>query len=47
MQITGALLTPNHYEMRGNSDVQWCGDVVRKVMDDAGDPLTVVSWKED
>jgi len=47
MQVTGAILTPNNFEIRGNSDVQWCGDVVRKVMDDAGDPLTIVSWKED
>ena len=47
IQVTGAVLTPNHFEIRGNSDVQWCGDVVRKVMDDAGDPLRMISWKEE
>lgn len=47
IQVTGAVLTPNHFEIRGNSDVQWCGDVVRKVMSEAGDPLTILSWLEE
>ncbi len=47
VQVTGAVLTPNHFEIRGNSDIQWSADVVKKVLNDAGDPLTVVSWKED
>ncbi len=47
IQVTGAVLTPNHFEIRGNSDIQWCGDVVRKVINDAGDPLHVVSWREE
>jgi len=47
IQVTGAALTPNHFDIRGNSDIQWSADVVKKVLNDAGDPLTVVSWKED
>jgi len=47
IQVTGSVLTPNHFEIRGNSAIQWCGDIVRKVMADAGDPLTVVSWREE
>jgi|GEM_PF-2093743 len=46
MQVTGAVLTPNHFEIRGNSDIQWSADVVKKVINEAGDPLRVVSWKE-
>jgi hypothetical protein len=47
IQVTGSILTPNHFEIRGNSAIQWCGDVVRKVMSNAGDPLSVVSWREE
>jgi hypothetical protein len=47
IHVTGAVLSPNHFEIRGNSDVQWCGDVVKKVMSNAGDPLSVVSWREE
>ncbi|MEW6381683.1 MAG: pilus assembly PilX N-terminal domain-containing protein [bacterium] len=48
IQLTGAILTPNDFDMRGNPDIQWCDDVVRKVMQDAGSsPLSVVSWIED
>ncbi|MCL6584359.1 MAG: pilus assembly PilX N-terminal domain-containing protein [bacterium] len=47
-QITGAILTPNKFEMCGNPDIQWCPDLIRKVMNDAGvAPLTMVSWVED
>ncbi|MEW5800490.1 MAG: hypothetical protein AB1847_00160 [bacterium] len=47
IQVTGAVLTPNHFEIRGNSDIQWSADIVKKVMNEAGDPLRVISWKED
>lgn len=47
IQVTGAVMTPNHFEIRGNSDIQWSADVVRKVIRDTGDPLRLISWKED
>ena len=48
LQVTGAVLTPNNFSMRGNPDIQWCSDVVRKVIQDAGGPsLSIVSWIED
>ncbi|MEW6381029.1 MAG: pilus assembly PilX N-terminal domain-containing protein [bacterium] len=47
LQVTGAVLTPNHFEIRGNADIQWSADVVKKVINNAGDPLKVVSWKEE
>ena len=47
LHVTGAVATPNHFEIRGNADIQWCGDVIKKVVEMAGDPLTIVSWKEE
>lgn len=48
IQATGAVLTPNDFDMRGNPDVQWCGDLVRKVIDETGSPpMQILSWKED
>ncbi|MEW5800824.1 MAG: pilus assembly PilX N-terminal domain-containing protein [bacterium] len=48
IQATGAVLTPNNFSMRGNPDIQWCDDMVRKVMQDAGTPpFSILSWIED
>ena len=46
--VTGAILTPNNFDMHGSAQIQWCGDVIRKVIDEIGKPsLQIVSWKED
>ncbi len=46
--VTGAIITPNNFDMRGNAQIQWCGDVIRKVITETGKPsLRIVSWKED
>lgn len=48
VQVTGAVLTPNDFDMRGNPDIQWCGDLVRKAMAEAGKPsLQILSWREE
>ena len=47
IQLTGAVLTPNNFDMRGNPDIQWCDDVIRRVLQGTDSPLTVVSWVED
>jgi len=45
--ITGAIITPNDFDTGNNVQIQWCGDVIRKVITETGKPpLHIVSWKE-
>ncbi len=48
IQVTGAVMTENEFSIRGNPDVQWCGDLIRHVFDELGSPpLSVLSWMEE